>query len=138
MEKFRPLAERIAGEVARKERLDRDEALSAAYVALCEGCDGWVRRGLSGDVAAYLESKIRGSCKSRTLDQVAPQPVRVPRYLRACGKLVESAARDITEATGRPPTEDELCAETGLTPERLRSIREACDSVSVPLTERDS
>jgi RNA polymerase sigma factor for flagellar operon FliA len=111
MEKYLPLANMMAGKLAQRVpgNIDFDTLHSAAHVGLMQAVEGY-EPGYKTKFSSYAQPRIRGAM----LDEIRNND-HVPRLTRLRMKSIEAARHQIAQDLCRPPTDDQVAAELGLT-----------------------
>ncbi len=115
--KIRFLALRLKARLPRS--IELGELISAGTLGLMEAL-GKFRAQFGIRFETYAETRIRGAMldELRRLDWF-------PRSLRQRVRALDDAIRKVEHEQGRQPTEEELCAITGLAPHEVRQALEA-------------
>ena len=115
--KIRFLALRLKARLPRS--IELGELISAGTLGLMEAL-GKFRPQFGIKFETYAETRIRGAM----LDELRRMDW-FPRSLRQRVRVLDEAIRKAEHELGRQPSEDELCAMTGLAPHEVRQALEA-------------
>lgn len=129
VERYRPLADRIAGRY-RGRGVDDDDLRQLARLGLCKAIRRW-RPDLDPTLVQFATPTIEGEIKRYFRDHC--RPIRMPRSLQEDTAMHQSVQYDLTQALGRSPDESEIAAAAGTSVPRVRRQRLAarlCQPVS--------
>lgn len=126
LERYGALVRRAAHTVAARTGADPDDLWSAGAVGLLDA----VRR-FDASRGVQLETFIAWRIRGAMLDELRRMD-RLPRRMRGRISEVDKLRAKLQGALNRPPTRDELAAESGLTPEQIDRLDEAREQY-VPL-----
>ena len=129
VERYRPLADRIAGRY-RGRGIDDDDLRQLARLGLCKAIRRW-RPDLDPTLVQFATPTIEGEIKRYFRDHC--RPIRMPRSLQEDTAMHQSVQSDLTQALGRSPDESEIAAAAGTSVARVRRQRLAarlCQPVS--------
>lgn len=114
--------------------VDRDDLWQAGALALVHAA-GRCKEGAEATFAGFAALRIRGAL----LDELRGQD-RMGRSGRRVSKLVRAASEQLEQELGRAPTDEEVCARSGLDAgalKRLRVAEEAAKETSLDITTPD-
>jgi RNA polymerase sigma factor (sigma-70 family) len=93
-----------------------DELIGYGNVALVEAVDAYDRK--RGKFASFAWNRIKGAMIRGTTQQ--HRAVRLPEYQENRIRTIEASRERLTQEYGRPPTDDEIAAATGLDVTKVR------------------
>lgn len=129
VERYRPLADRIAGRY-RGRGVDDDDLRQLARLGLCKAIRRW-RPDLDPTLVQFATPTIEGEIKRYFRDHC--RPIRMPRSLQEDTAMHQSVQHDLTQKLGRTPHDDEIAVAAGTSLPRVRRQRLAarlCQPVS--------
>lgn len=119
------LAEALAARYALRGR-ERADLNQVAYLGLVKAARGFDEK-LGGSFPAYAAPTITGELKRYLRDRC--WVVRPPRQVQDLRTQLLRAEPELTQSLGRPPTEDELARELGVSPAAVREATAAGGSM---------
>jgi RNA polymerase sigma factor for flagellar operon FliA len=124
---YAPLIKYIAQKIASRlpANIQLDDLISCGVIGLMDAIDKF-DPSRDNKFKTYAEFRIRGAI----LDELRAQDW-VPRSVREKAKQVEKAYAKIEHETGRPATDDEMCAELQCTLEEFYDLLNKAKSVSL-------
>lgn len=128
-----PLVRNLVGAmVARNRFLDRDDLLSAGYLALVQAAHAYDPT-TEVPFAGYAVARVRGALidEFRAADHL-------PRSLRTRVKTVNAATHALTAALGREPTTAEVAATTNLTEAQVNRANTAAANPPLSIDNIDN
>jgi RNA polymerase sigma factor for flagellar operon FliA len=124
---YLPFVRRVAHRLARRlpSHVRLEDLVSAGIVGLLEAMDRF-DPGRQNEFESYAEFRVKGAI----LDELRRRDL-MARDARLASKEIESCARRLTQALGRPPEEEEMARELGLSVDELREKLEKLTPVRV-------
>jgi RNA polymerase sigma factor FliA len=118
-ERYMPIVRRIAMRMIRKlpREVALDDLLGAGWVGLAEALRRCGPDMPEHEIEAYASHRIRGAILDylRSLDPMS-------RKMRNASRQITQAMRDLSARLGRPPEEQEIAGELGLTLEDFQEL----------------
>lgn len=125
--KYAPLVKYLAQKIAMRlpANIELDDLISSGVIGLMDAVDKYDETR-DNKFKTYAEFRIRGAM----LDELRAQDW-VPRSVREKAKQLERAYVRLEQEQGRQATEQEICAELGLTSEEFHTLLNEVRSVSL-------
>lgn len=124
---YAPLIKYIAQKIASRlpANIELDDLMSSGVIGLMDAIEKY-DSSRDNKFKTYAEFRIRGAI----LDELRAQDW-VPRSVREKAKLLERVYAKIEQSTGRQATDEEICAELGVSQEEYHELLNQVRSVSL-------